>query len=250
MNAWKQSATLCFVVLTLCPNLFGQGGPPLIGDDPGTPGNGHWEINVSYPYLQTANATSMDIPYIDANYGLGDHIELSYEGGWLLGKIDGQDWQNGYDDSLFGVKWRFLDQDTHGLDMSIYPQLGYDTTAALGRVGLVESGMSFFLPVEIAKTFGKLELDAEAGYQYYQHDRGQWAGGPIVGYILTERIELLAEARFVFDQSFRSNDLVLDAGARIGLVNHLQFLFAAGRGVRNGDDSPHLYLYAGLGFTF
>jgi hypothetical protein len=192
----------------------------------------------------------MDIPYLDANYGLGDHIELSYEGGFLLGQNAGQSWRGGYDNSLIGVKWRFLDEETCGVDMSVYPQFGYDTTASLGRAGLVEPGMNFFFPVEVAKTFGKFELDAEAGYQYWEHDRGQWAGGPIIGYILTERIELLGEARFVGDQSFRSNDLILDGGARIGLINHVQFLFAAGRGVRNGDDSPQLYLYAGLGFTF
>jgi hypothetical protein len=104
--------------------------------------------------------------------------------------------------------------------------------------------------VEIAKTFGKLELDGEAGYQYLQHGRDQWAGGPIVGYILNDRIELLAESRFVYDQNFRSNNLILDGGARIGIVDHVQFLIAAGRGLRNADDSPHLYLYAGFGFTF
>jgi hypothetical protein len=250
MNAWKRSATLCFVVLAFCSKSFAQGGPPLIGDDPGTPGNGHWEINVSYPYLQTARTTTMDIPFLDANYGLGDHIELSYEGGLLLGKNDGQSWQSGYDDSLIGVKWRFLDQETHGVDMSIYPQFGFNTTTSLSRAGLVESGSSLYLPVEVARTFGKFELDAEAGFQYFQHDRDQWAGGPIFGYILTDRIELLAESRFVCDESFRRNNLILDAGARIGLVNHVQLLFAAGRGVQNGDDSPHLYLYAGLGFTF
>jgi hypothetical protein len=192
----------------------------------------------------------MDVPYIDANYGLGDHIELSYQGGWLLGKTEDHGWQHGYDASLAGLKWRFLDQEKSGVDMSIYPQLGFNTTSSFARSGLVESGTNCFFPVEIAKTYGKLELDAEAGYQYYQHDRDQWAGGPIIGYVLSDRIELLAESRFVFDQSFRSNDLILDAGARIGLVKHLQLLFAAGRSVRSGDDSPHLYLYAGLGITF
>jgi hypothetical protein len=250
MNVYTKSAAPFLVALTICATSFGQGGPPLIGDDPGTPGNGNWEINLSYPYQRTAHTTTMDIPYIDANYGLGDHIEISYEGGWLVGKSDGNGWQSGYDNSLMGVKWRFLDEDTSGVDISVYPQLGYDTTTSLARAGLTDSGTSFFLPVEVAKTFGKLELDAEAGYQFLQHERDQWAGGPIVGYDLTDKIELLAEARFVCDQSFRSNDLIVDAGARIGLVDHVQFLFAAGRAVRNSDDSPRLYLYAGLGFTF
>jgi len=250
MHSWRTSAAVCLVVCACYAPSFGEGGPPLIGDDPGTPGNGHWEINVAYPYLHTAQTTTMDIPYVDANYGLGDHIELSYEGGLLIGKKTGHGWQSGYDDSLVGVKWRFLDEETSGVDMSTYPQVGFNTTSSFARSGLVESGTTFFLPVEIAKTFGKLELDGEVGYQYYEHQRDQWAGGPIVGYNLTERIELLGEARFVFDESFRSNDLILDAGARVDLIEHVQFLFAAGRSVRNGDDSSRLYLYLGLGLTF
>ena len=249
MDTWKP-LTFWLVLLAFSAKSFGEGGPPLIGDDPGTPGNGRWEINLSYPYLQTDRTTTMDVPYIDANYGLGDHVELSYLGGLLIGKERGQSWQSGYDASLLGVKWRFLDEEKSHVDASIYPQLGFNTTSAFAKAGLVESGTSFFLPLEIAKTYGKVELDAEVGYQFYQHDRGQWAGGPIIGYQLTDKIELLAEARLVCDQSFRSNDLILDAGTRIGLIEHVQFLFAAGRGVRNGEDSPHLYLYAGLGFTF
>ena len=250
MDIGKRLAAFCIIVLLPCATLFGEGGPPLIGDDPGTLGNGKYEINVSYPYVKTAETTSKDIPYIDANCGLGDHIELSYQGGFLIGKKNDQSWQHGYDASLLGFKWRFLDEEKSGVDMSIYPQLGFNTTSSFAKAALVESGTSFSMPVEIAKTYGKLELDAEAGYQFYQHDRGQWAGGPIVGYVLNDRVELLGEARFVGDETFRSNDLILDAGTRISLIEHVQFLFAAGRSVRGGDDGPHLYLYAGLGFTF
>jgi hypothetical protein len=250
MNAWKAAAIFCAITFIFHAKSFGEGGPPLIGDDPGTPGNGKWEINIAYPLLQTQTATTMDLGYIDANYGLGDHIELSYQGGVLLGKTSGQGWHGGYDNSLLGVKWRFLDQEKSGVDMSIYPQFGFNTTSSLGRLGLANSGLGAFFPVEIARTFGKWEFDAELGYQYQQHDRDQWAGGPIVGYLLNDRIELLAEARVVCDQDFRSNNLILDAGARVNLVEHVQLLFAAGRGLRNDGDSPHLYLYAGLGFTF
>jgi hypothetical protein len=254
MNAKTRSALslLTMIVFSslLCTAAFGQGGPPLIGDDPGTPGNGKWEINISAPYVQTDRSNSLDIPYIDANYGLGNNIELSYQGGFLLGKTTGESFHGGYDSSLLGVKWRFFDADSQGVDLSIYPQLGYNTTSAFARSGLAESGASFFFPVEIAKTFGKVELDAEAGYQYYQHDRDQWAAGPIIGYLLSDRIELLAECRFVADQDFRSNNLILDGGCRVNLAEHFQLLLAVGRGIRNGDDSPHLYVYTGLGITF
>lgn len=43
---------IAFFVLRLpllrTPTVFAQGGPPLITDDPGTPGNGKWEINVAF----------------------------------------------------------------------------------------------------------------------------------------------------------------------------------------------------------
>jgi hypothetical protein len=250
MKICTPAAAVCLTLVLFCSTCFGQGGPPVIGDDPGTPGSGKWEINISYPYVQTARTTAMDIPYLDLNYGFGDHIELSYLGGYLIGKSDNEGWQTGWDDSLAGVKWRFLDQDPNGIDMSIYPQLGYNTTSSFARIGLAESGLSFFMPVEIEKDFGKFEFDAEVGYQYYEHDRGQWAGGPIFGYNLTEKIELVAEARMVCDEDFRRNNLVLDGGARIGLVDHTTLLISLGRGLRNDDDSPHFYLYAGVRFNF
>jgi len=38
------------VVPCLCPVpwSFAQGGPPMLTDDPGTPGSGAWEINFAY----------------------------------------------------------------------------------------------------------------------------------------------------------------------------------------------------------
>ncbi len=236
--------------LAFATNCFAQGGPPLIGDDPGTPGNGKWEINVSANYVQTDNATSLDVPYLDINYGLGDHIQINYQGGLLFGKNNGQGWQNGWDDSLIGLKWRFLDQEDRGVDMSIYPQLGFNTTSSFAHVGLNEAGATFYMPMEIARTFGPLELDGEVGFQYYEHDRDQWAGSIIIGYMITEHIELLAESRLVCDYAFRSTDVILDGGGRIDLAEHVQLLIAAGRGLRNGYDSPHVYAYVGLGFRF
>jgi hypothetical protein len=250
MHAWKISFTLLFVAVVFSSNTFGQGGPPLIGDDPGTPGNGKWEINVAYPLIRTEDATTMDLGYLDINYGLGDHVQINYQGGVLLGRTNGQGWHGGYDNSLVGFKWRFLDQENNGVDMSFYPQLGFNTTSSLGRLGFANSGLGAFIPFEIAWTKDKWELDGEIGYQYQQHDRDQWAGGLILGYLLNDKVELLAEARMVCDPDFRSNNLILDGGARVNLVEHVQLLFAVGKGLRNDGDSPHFYLYAGLGFKF
>ena len=155
MNIRKTFARVLVIVLVFAAKSFAQGGPPMIGDDPGTPGSGKWEINIAYPQVQTEKSISMDLGYLDLNYGLGDNIELTYQGGFLVARNDGQSWQRGWDDSLFGVKWRFFDQETRGVDMSVYPQLGFNTTSSFAKAGLVEAGRSFFFPVEIARTIGK-----------------------------------------------------------------------------------------------
>ncbi|HMG06747.1 MAG TPA: hypothetical protein VK581_14915, partial [Chthoniobacterales bacterium] len=61
-----------------------QGGPPMITDDPGTPGNRKWEINLAVTFEHRPNETSFDVPGIDLNYGVGENIQLTLQGGPVL----------------------------------------------------------------------------------------------------------------------------------------------------------------------
>lgn len=67
------------------PFAFAQGGPPMITDDPGTPGNQKWEINLAVAFEHRPGETSFDAPAIDLNYGVGEHVQLTLQGGpaWL-----------------------------------------------------------------------------------------------------------------------------------------------------------------------
>ena len=59
-----------------------QGGPPFITDDPGTPGNRHWEINLGWIADHNPGLAYYQLPDIDMNYGWGDRIQLKYELPW------------------------------------------------------------------------------------------------------------------------------------------------------------------------
>ena len=107
------------LALMMATTAWGQAGPPVIGDDPGTPPDGHWEINIAYPYIRTPHQVTMETPHLDLNYGWGDHIQLKYEVGWLIGKEEGQPWTQGINNSLAGVKWRFLDEEKNGTTKSV-----------------------------------------------------------------------------------------------------------------------------------
>jgi len=56
-------------LFTLAALARAQGGPPFIGDDPGTPGNHHWEINFGWIANHNPGQSYYEIPDVDLNYG-------------------------------------------------------------------------------------------------------------------------------------------------------------------------------------
>src|SRR5271165_973554 len=60
-----------------------QGGPPYYTNDPGTPGNLNWEINLGYMPFFYSNQSVSHTPDVDINFGVGDRIQLTYENAWL-----------------------------------------------------------------------------------------------------------------------------------------------------------------------
>jgi hypothetical protein len=72
---------LAIAAIALCITraAFAQGGPPMITDDPGTPGPGKWENNVAIAFEHRSDETAYDLPAIDLNYGVGEHIQLTLQ---------------------------------------------------------------------------------------------------------------------------------------------------------------------------
>ena len=69
------SALMLFIIVLLSGSSdFAQGGPPLLTDDPGTPGDGNWEINIGFTIEKLLQETLYEAPILDINYGLGERI--------------------------------------------------------------------------------------------------------------------------------------------------------------------------------
>src|SRR5438093_11936683 len=100
--------------------IVAQGGPPLRTDDPQTPGNGHWEINVAWTLSQKQNERVFAIPLIAINYGLGQHIQLKAGVPWLVLQERRVRTQSGFGSANFGVTWRLVAEDRHGFGMSTH----------------------------------------------------------------------------------------------------------------------------------
>ena len=159
------------LLLLVCTatGLRAQGGPPLITDDPGTPGNGHWEINTAWTREHRTGETTQATPALDVNYGLGEHIELSYSCAFLNEAETGEKRESGFDNSTVGLKRRFLDEDRAGVAVSVYPQFSFHTPGSdADKHEFVQDENSFILPFEIQKDFGVVEVCADAGHVFRQ----------------------------------------------------------------------------------
>ncbi len=230
-----------------------QGGPPLRTDDPGTPGDGNWEINIAFAVESLEDETEFEAPLLDINYGVGDAIQLKFELPWVILHEDGEGTKDGLGNSTLGVKWRFLDEDPDGLSMSVYPQFEFKNPTSSGDRGIVDDRMELFLPVEVQKTFGAFSVNPEIGILVREGQRDQWVCGLAAGYEATPCLDLLGEIHGVALTDFSDYDAVVNLGVRWHLSDMFTLLAAGGSQLfRSGSvrNETELVGYLGLQLTF
>jgi hypothetical protein len=230
---------------------FAQGGPPMLTDDPGTPGNRRLEINTALTTDKNKIGYEFEAPLVDINYGIGDRVQLKLELAWLVLREHGAKSKTGLSNTLIGIKWRFLDENRHGISMSTYPQLEFNNPTSSVRRGIVDSGANFLLPVELTRKLGPVEANLELGYRFVQHEKDQLLYGLAFGREISERFELMAEIHGEPNRDFSDDNRLINFGARYKINEHHTFLFSAGRSLRRSESgAPTFIMYAGLQFNY
>jgi hypothetical protein len=237
------------MLTVILATLLAQGGPPLITDDPATPGHGRTELNVAFTVEKQRDLTIYKVPFLDFNYGTDDHTQLKVELPWVIGRSHPGPDASGLGNLLLGFKVRFLDQDQAGLAASFFPQGEIVTSARSRRAGLVHEHRSLLLPVEAAHHFGPVAVTGEAGYRFVQEDDDEWLWGIAVGYSPTGSLEIVGEIHGETAAGFRRGEMIWDIGLRIQLSDLNTILISAGRGIRGAPQSePDSIGYLGLQF--
>jgi hypothetical protein len=232
----------------MCGPLFAQGGPPLITDDPDTPGPHRWEINLSTFHVRTRHERLTEEPRLDANYGVGRRIQLKLETPWTR-RADGSGAASGIGNTTTGVKWRFLGQEHQIVAWSVYPQYEFSTSPASVRKGVAEDGHQLLLPTELTVELGGVELNVEVGRNLASRGPSEWVYGVATEGHVGKRLELLGEVHGVAPEG-EPAELVLNAGARRKITRQLTLMLALGHAVRGRDqDRPRLLVYAGVQFN-
>jgi hypothetical protein len=208
-----------------------QAGPPFLTNDPGTPGNLHWEINVGFSPTLARGVADYQLPQLDFNFGLGDRVQLTYEIPYVIQGSDGQPQHSAWSNAFPGVKWRFLDQGEQGWQASIFPQVLTRAAALAERSGIASDAPRWFLPLEVAHKLGPVDVDAEIGYFPSRHGQSEQIFGFVVGHDFTERLELDAELYDDRVSGTARRNTTLDLGGRYHLNDNCIALVMAGRGL-------------------
>jgi hypothetical protein len=229
--------------------VWASGGPPMITDDPGTPGDGHWEINIAALINRTADANLYQLPLIDANYGVGDRIQLKLETPWLLEDEENGSRIDGLGDGLAGVKWRFYDAGENDWQISTYPQVEFGYPSAnTARKGLGDAGTSYLLPLEFVRGFENFDINFEIGRWF--RPAGQtdtWIGGFVLTHEVQKGFEVIAELHEEAALHGSQDELIMNYGARWDLSERYTLLLSAGRDLHNTLGEKNTLLgYVGL----
>ncbi|HMD28540.1 MAG TPA: hypothetical protein VKH13_08225 [Steroidobacteraceae bacterium] len=221
-----------------------QAGPPFLTNDPGTPGNANWEINLASMQTIARGISSYQVPQIDLNFGLGDRIQLTYEIPYIVQTSSGQPQQSGWGNGYPGVKWRFLDEGEDGWQMSIFPQVETGASSLARQKGIAVAGPRYLMPFEVTKKVGEFNVDFEAGYYFPGNGPKERILGLVAGRPVTQRLELDAE---LYDDRVYdgAHSTTLDFGGRFKLGRGFIALFMAGRSIgANGE--PQFIGYFGV----
>jgi hypothetical protein len=241
------AASLLVALLHFPCTALAQAGPPFLTNDPGTPGNANWEINLGSMQTIAHGVSTYQVPQIDLNFGIGDRIQLTYEIPYVFQESSGQTAQTAWGNAYPGVKWRFLDQGEDGLQMSFFPQVEMNGTVHARQEGIAAAGPRYLLPVEMSRKVGPLDLDLEVGYYLPGNGPKERIMGFAAGRPVNEKLEL--DAEIYDDHAFGAiqHTTTLDIGGRYNLSPSFIGLFMAGRSV-NGTayGRPEFIGYVGI----
>lgn len=249
-----RKAALMAAVLTAGARLFGQGAPPMLTDDTAPPDLGELEVAVGMAAEHTVGSTTIEAPTLDLAYGIHKNVELGYSVAWMGEHASGESSRWGLGKSDVDIKWRFLGDGEHGLQVAFTPTIEFPTpgSRAVDR-GIVEPHTYWLLPFEFEDKVGDYGLCAEIEpvLATNREDENRWEGGFVVNREIVKGWTPCVEIRCVIDDRANRSEWILNFGSIIKLSEKYDLLLAAGRDLSNSmGDKVSFIGYVGIQTTF
>lgn len=239
-------------ILVRPPSLHAQGGAPMITHDGGTPGNGHWEINIVAGGAGSGSTRSFYAPDIDLNYGIGRTMQVKLEVPYIWDNGGGREWRGGLGNSTLGFKWRMRDDDPHGVGVSIYPHLDlHNPRSSSYERGLVGPAPQLFIPLSLAHQIGSVGVNTELGYRIISGDTDAMTLGLLLGGRPASRLELMGELFGTKSVSGDSHNVLANVGTRLHFTPLFGLIASGGHTVEVSSDQSGGWIgFAAVQLTF
>jgi hypothetical protein len=233
--------------------------PPLETDDPGVPDNGEYEINLLTRFDLSKEVHSIDLLFVDANYGVLPKIaghqlptQVKFEFPVTTQQQNGGSYVLGVGPATFGLKFNFYSNEYTGLSIAFYPQVEFEApgTRSVAK-GLAEPGETLILPLLVSREFHYFTFVANAAIDTPVHDpdresTGTWGVG--VGRAFTRKMATMVELRDETSLDLRDNHLSL---INVGVIYGVRRAIVYGRfGHSVFTDDGFGHTYAGVGMKF
>ena len=223
-------------------------GPPFVSDDPEPTDTGHFEIYTFNNGTNTRAGTAGEAG-IDFNYGAAPNLQLTATLPAGYTDTNGVGTQVGLGNVELAAKYRFLRQDTFGLDVSVFPRVFLPS----GSDTIGDNHVSVLLPIWVQKDFGKGWSAFGGGGCTFNEIRAAnfCETGAVVTYQILPKLQIGGE---LFHQTAASQgtpaSTSLGVGWRYDLTDNFHLLGYVRRGIENADETDRYSWYASVLFTF
>lgn len=237
---WIGAMTL---VLVLGPAAGAWGGRPLDTEDTGTTEPGKADLELSGDYARNPEDNSWSVKGV-LSVGLRPRLEARIESALLLLEPEDQRSRAGIADSLFGVKYRLLDES------DAFPAMlaGFTVRLPTGaeRRGLGAADVDAGIVAVASKAVGPLTLTGNVGYTFVTRDRELdfWTLAASLDYRVAKAWILVGEVVSAVGADRAADVAVLRAGAIYAVSDRLKFDGAVGVGLTRG--SPDVLITIGM----
>ena len=123
-------------------------GPPYLTDDPEPTDAGHWEI-YAFSAAEGRRSTIDADAGFDLNYGAAKGVQLTATVPLNFSHAPRDGWKGGAGDLELGIKYRFFNDEAHGVSAAIFPRAILPTASHSPGEKL-----RFLLPLWVQKDFG------------------------------------------------------------------------------------------------
>jgi hypothetical protein len=208
-------------------------GPPFFTDDPEPVEFKHWEYYLSSADQFQSGLFSGTLPHFEVNYGLISNLQIHLVVPMNYNFIERKDFQYGYANTEFGVKYRFIQETDKIPQAGIFPIIEIPT---IKNSNFSDGKVHVFLPVWLQKSFGKFTSYGGCGYNINPGTGNKnWIfAGLETQYNVSDLLTLGCELYHTTAQTIDSSSkTAFNFGGFINFSSEFHIIFSIGHSLRN-----------------